>query len=199
MQQSFAKLFQSSHLGVLIATPDKVLDANDAFLRMIGYTRAELLAGVIDWRQMTPLEFIESADKALEQLRTYGVAVPYEKAYMLRDGRRVDFAVGAVLLSQDPFVWAAYTINLSENTRLRQARHELLTREKIVNQLAHELNNPLAALTFLLNLVANQSELSPKNHELLVEALRQLARVSRTVQQVLLETSQSQSEIKRRA
>jgi PAS domain S-box-containing protein len=109
VQQSFAKLFQSSHLGVVIVTPERIVDANDAFLRMTGYTHDEVLEGSIDWKKLTPPEFTKSDQKALEQLRAFGVAVPHEKAYVLRDGSRVDFVIGAVRLSEDPFMWASYT------------------------------------------------------------------------------------------
>lgn len=65
------------------------VDANDAFLRMIEYTQDELRKGLIDWRKVTPL--IERDEKAIEQLRNFGVAVPYEKAFVLRNGKRIDF------------------------------------------------------------------------------------------------------------
>lgn len=74
------------------------MDANDAFLRMIEYTRDELRHGLIDWRDLTPPEFNERDQKAIEQLRDFGVAVPYEKAFVLRDGKRVDFLTDSVRL-----------------------------------------------------------------------------------------------------
>ena len=194
MEESFAKLFQSSHLGVVIAAPDRVIDANDAFLRMTGYSRQELLDGVIDWKKITPRELVANDEKAVEQLRTYGISVPFEKTFILRDGKRVDFVIGAVRLSEEPFVWAAYTVDLTEGKKLRQTEQDLLTRQRIVNQLAHELNNPLAALTFLLHLVIGQDELSEKSRDLMAESLAQLERVAKTVQQVLQETSQPPSQ-----
>lgn len=188
MQQSFAKLFQSSHLGVVIATPDRVVDANDAFLQMAGYSREELMEGQIDWRRITPPEFRPSDQKAIEQLQKFGVAVPYEKAFIRRDGSRVDFVVGAVRLSDDPITWACYTVDLTETKQLREAKHELLARQKIINQLAHELNNPLAALTFLLHLAMTHQDLPSKHLELLQEAIFQLSRISDTVREVVAQT-----------
>lgn len=188
MQQSFAKLFQSSHLGVVIATPERIMDANDSFLRMIGYTRDEMLESTIDWKKMTPPQFAKLDEKAAEQLRTFGVCVPYEKAYILRDGSRVDFVCGAVRLSENPDLWACYAVDLSETKRLREAEHELLARQKVINQLAHELNNPLAALTFLLHLAKTTEGVSPKQIQLLEEAMSQLGRVSEAVRQVVAQT-----------
>lgn len=188
MQESFARLFQSSDLGIVIADPERVIDANDAFLRMVGYTREEFDKGGIGWREITPDEFVKVDKKAEEHLRTHGVAVPFEKTFVLRDGKRVEFIVGAVRLSEDPFVWAAYAIDLTEIKRLREAEHELRARTKIINRLAHELNNPLAALTFLLHLAQTQKGLPASVHELLEKAHEQLTRVSNTVRKVLEET-----------
>jgi PAS domain-containing protein len=35
----------------------RITEANDAFLRLLGYTRAELRAGALDWRELTPEEY----------------------------------------------------------------------------------------------------------------------------------------------
>ncbi|MFP5236817.1 MAG: PAS domain S-box protein [Acidobacteriota bacterium] len=188
MEESFAKLFQSSHLGVVIANAERVVDANDAFLRMVGFTREELQAGEIDWRKLTPPEFANLDRKAIEHLRNFGVAVPFEKAFVLRDGSRLDFIIGAVRLSEEPFLWACYTIDLTETKRLREAEREFLARQKVVNQLAHELNNPLAAVTLLLHLARTTAGLQQKQVELLDEAMAQLNRVSATVREVLAVT-----------
>ena len=54
LQTSFSLLYQSPYLGVAIADEHRIIDGNDAFLRMIGQTRAKLAEGKIDWRAMTP-------------------------------------------------------------------------------------------------------------------------------------------------
>lgn len=191
MQESFARLFQSSDLGILIANPERVIEANDAFLRMIEYTREELTTEGIDWRTLTPPEYAKADQRAVEQLRTLGVAVPFEKEFILRSGRRVDFIIGAVRLAEDPLLWACYTIDRTETKRLREAEHELLARTRVINQLAHELNNPLAALAFLLHL-AQMNEGLPEDHcELLRQADNQLMRVSETVREVLAQTEKN--------
>lgn len=188
MQESFARLFQSSDLGIVIASPERIIDANDAFLRMVGYTRAEFNESGIDWRKLTPDEFVKLDKKAQEQLRTLGVAVPFERAFVCPDGRRIDVVIGAVRLSEEPFLWAAYGIDMTETRRLREAEHELRARTKVVNRLAHELNNPLAALTFILHLMKTDKDLPPGLHALQQNADEQLTRIADTVREVLDET-----------
>lgn len=55
----------------------------------------------------------------------------------------MEFVTGAVRLSEDPLTLVSYIVDLSEANQLREAKHQLQARHKIINQLAHELNNPL--------------------------------------------------------
>lgn len=190
LHQSFAQLYKSSHLGVVIAKEASVLDANDAFLNMIGYTREELQAGAIDWWQMTPPEYRQADLNGMQQLREFGACVPFEKEYILRDGSRLPFMVGAVTLTENPLTWAAYVVNLSAQKKSLAAERrsqELEARANLVNQLAHDLNNPLAGLTFLLHLIQAHPVASSSDElrKLFAEAAEQLDRVTRTVRQVL--------------
>ena len=45
----FRSLFDADILGVVVADQERVVEANDAFLRIVGATRAELLAGRLTW------------------------------------------------------------------------------------------------------------------------------------------------------
>ena len=57
LQTSFSLLYQSPYLGVAIADENRIIDGNDALLRMIGLTRTQVTAGEIDWRENTPEKF----------------------------------------------------------------------------------------------------------------------------------------------
>lgn len=48
LADSLTLLLASEHLGVLTATLERITDANDTFLKMVGYTREEMEAGQID-------------------------------------------------------------------------------------------------------------------------------------------------------
>jgi PAS domain S-box-containing protein len=186
LQDSFNLLYRSSHLGVVIADEEKgIVDANDAFLRLVGHSRREMLEGEIDWWAMTPDDARPLDMNALEQLRQHGACVPYEKEYVLRDGSRVPFLIGAVRLKDAPLTWAAYTLDLSEQRKRLQAEQrarDLGAKTTLVNQLAHELNNPLAALTFILHLLCTRPDVAtPETQKLLADASTQVERVSETV------------------
>jgi PAS domain S-box-containing protein len=190
LQTSFSSLYRSPYLGVAIADEDRVMDGNDAFLRMIGRTRAQLVEGKIDWRAITPERFRPLDGSAMEQLREFGACVPYEKEYLLPDGSSVPFLIGAVRLSAEPLQWSAYVVELTEQRKLQAAEEKVRAWEArylLINHLAHELNNPLAAMTFTLHLLSTHPHLSGDTQTLVDDASAMLERISTTVRRVLAE------------
>jgi PAS domain S-box-containing protein len=75
-----------------------IVEANDAFLGMLGYTRADLAAGRVDWRQMTPPEYAASDEVAVAELLATGAHGPLRKAYVGRDGRAVPIVLASAFL-----------------------------------------------------------------------------------------------------
>lgn len=61
-----------------------IAEANDAFLRMVGYSQEDLLAG-LRWRDMIAPEYIEASNSAIVQLETKGVCQPFENEYIRKD------------------------------------------------------------------------------------------------------------------
>src|SRR5690606_4972266 len=84
------RLIDSDIIGIVIWDLDgRLIDANDAFLRMVQYDRKELEAG-IDWLAMTPPEWQEAhAREEAEELARTGKMQAREKEYFRKDGSRV--------------------------------------------------------------------------------------------------------------
>src|SRR5690242_18979421 len=82
-------LSDSGVIGMLVANAEGIIDANDAFLDLIGYSRAELLARTIQWSGITPPEYADADARALQVLRETGIVRPFEKEYFRKDGSRV--------------------------------------------------------------------------------------------------------------
>jgi PAS domain S-box-containing protein len=140
------RLFESNILAILEADLEGgVLDANDAFLRLLGYTREELFSGRVRWTELTPPEYRDLDLRAVEQLRHRGpgggVAAPWEKEYIRKDGSRVPVVVGAALLSDrtapglpafsargaakpGPETCICFVLDLSDRKRAERARSE---------------------------------------------------------------------------
>jgi len=193
LQSSFSMLYRSPYLGVAIADERRIIDGNDAFLRMIRRTREQLQAGDVDWRAITPEKFRQLDENAMEQLREFGTCVPFEKEFVLPDGSSEPFLIGAVRLSAEPFQWSSYVVEMSEQRKLQAAEEKVRAWEArygLINHLAHELNNPLAAMTFTLHLLNTHPDLSDDTRHLVKDATEMLDRVAATVRRVLAEVKQ---------
>jgi two-component system, cell cycle sensor histidine kinase and response regulator CckA len=120
----FRALSESGVIGVLVADPERILEANDAFLDLLGYTRAEMLAGQIRWSEITPPEYEDLDQRAIAQLLETGVCRPFEKEYLRKDRSRVPIVIGAAITQQAPLEWACFVIDASERKRAEQEMGE---------------------------------------------------------------------------
>jgi PAS domain S-box-containing protein len=116
------RLVDSNIMGILVSANDgAILEANDAFLEMVGYTRADLAAGAIDWRTLTPPEWLPLDERAIEELRDNDVFSPYEKEYVRKDGTRVPISLGGARIAGTTDQQICYIVDLSEVKRSQAA------------------------------------------------------------------------------
>lgn len=191
LQTSFSMLYKSPYLGVAIADEHCIIDANDALLKMIGYTREQLRRGEIDWVKMTPKKFRPLDEAGIEQLKEFGVCAPFEKEFVLADGTQLPFLIGAIRLTSDPLKWSAYVIDLTEQRKLQAAERKVReweSRNVLINRLAHEVNNPLAGLVFTTHLLKTYPNLPEDMVRLIDDAIEMLDRIAGTVRRVLIES-----------
>ena len=81
-----------------------IFGANDAFLRMSGYSREELEAGTLTLDTLTPEEWRPALHHAAEELLAQGRNTPYEKEYQRKDGSRWWGLFAATRLDDDEAV-----------------------------------------------------------------------------------------------
>jgi PAS domain S-box-containing protein len=89
-------------LGALVCDASRIYEANDAFLRLVGFTRAELEAGELSWLRMTTPGWMAADARAIGQLRATGRADVYEKEFARADGSIVRERLSDVLLEVEP-------------------------------------------------------------------------------------------------
>ncbi|CCD98071.1 PAS domain S-box protein [Bradyrhizobium sp. STM 3809] len=84
------RLLEIDSVGVLFFDHEQgiLIDANDAFLDMTGYSREEVRTRQLTWQRMTPPEWVESSTSQLANLKRTGRIGPYEKEYFRKDGER---------------------------------------------------------------------------------------------------------------
>lgn len=122
-QERFRRIYESSMLGIHFWDANgNVTEANDNYLRMVGYSPEDLAARRIRWRDLTPPEYSGQDDRTIEALRAQGVCAPYEKEYIRKDGRRIPVLLGAALLPHSQHEGVAYALDLTD---LKQAERAL--------------------------------------------------------------------------
>ncbi len=162
------RLRDANVLGVVVVGEQRIIDANDAYLDIIGYTREDLAAGRIAWRKITPPQWAGAEQEALAQLRRTGVCRPFEKEYIHRDGHRVPVLIGAAVIDRSPLRWTSFVVDLTARQRAERERAELLARERAAQAEAGRARDRLAFLLRAGDLVAAARD----RHELLRQAAR---------------------------
>ncbi|MEG3895492.1 MULTISPECIES: PAS domain S-box protein [unclassified Microcoleus] len=141
IQQSeamFRRLFESNIFGVAIGDfTGRIAYANESLLEMVGYTRSDLLSGQMRWDRMTPPEYLHLDAKAAGELRAKGVATPFKKEYIRKDGSRVPILMGGTILCPDnrePETIVAFYIDLTEISRVEAELKKNQERLQIAQQ-----------------------------------------------------------------
>jgi len=99
----------------------EVVEANDAFLRLVDYSRDDLFSGQVRWRDLTPVEWRTRDEQALSELKSTGTFKPFEKEYVRRDGTRVPVLIGGAIFETNGSEGVAFIIDLTEQKRAEEA------------------------------------------------------------------------------
>jgi PAS domain S-box-containing protein len=146
----FRRLVDSNVQGVFFWNRNgRITGANDAFLRMVGHTRADLDAGRINWEEMTPPELAEQDRRNLKELAATGVCAPFEKEFVRPDGSRVPVFMGPAMFEDDPDEGFCFVLDLTERRKLEQQFQQAQKMEAIgqlTGGMAHDFNNLLAVI-----------------------------------------------------
>jgi PAS domain S-box-containing protein len=188
-EERFRRLFESNTIGIVIADlSGNTLEANDAYLGMLGYTREELLAGTIRWNELTPAEFYASDQAAIEELLRSGTVSPWEKELFRKDGTRVPVLIGVAMLKAAEASCIAYIVDLTERRRLEQQFRQAQKMEavgRLAGGVAHDFNNLLTAILGYSDLVAAKLDPGSLEYEELDEVRKAGERAASLTRQLL--------------
>ena len=150
------RLVDANILGIFFfATEGHVTEANDAFLRMIGYDREDVVGGRLRWADLTPPEWRDRDErKWLPEYRRTGILPPFEKEYFRKDGSRVPVLIGVASLEDTEDLGVAFVLDLTDRKRaedaLRDAQRQLAhanrvaTMGQLTASVTHEIGQPIA-------------------------------------------------------
>jgi PAS domain S-box-containing protein len=116
---------ESTIAGIVSGEFDRIPEANDAFLDLVGYTRDDLQAGRLHWPDLTPPEYLALDELAHEEGLQFGACTPFEKELMRKDGTRVPVLVATAVLKLSPFRWITFVQDLRGRDRMETMDEEV--------------------------------------------------------------------------
>jgi PAS domain S-box-containing protein len=158
------RLVDSNIIGVVIwDVHGRIVDANQAFLDMVGHGPEDLVSGRLRWTELTPAEWRDADEQAIAELKAVGTLQPREKEYIRKDGSRVPVLVARALFEWKPDEGVSFVIDMTDRKRAEErlraseqrfvdAQMELAhvtritTLGELAASIAHEVNQPLAAV-----------------------------------------------------
>ncbi|HET9205302.1 MAG TPA: PAS domain S-box protein, partial [Burkholderiaceae bacterium] len=175
-------------VGVLFFCLDgRMLDANPAFERMIGYN-VDALRSTLHWESLTPPEHLAATQRAAEELATRGETAPYEKELQRQDGSRFWGLCAPTRLSGSgaESECVEFVIDITAAKCVDRALREAdRNKDEFLATLAHELRNPLAPLANGLHLVRLAGADNPRLQRTVEIMDRQLGHMVRLVDDLL--------------
>nr|WP_232337797.1 ATP-binding protein [Deinococcus arboris] len=120
-------LMSVSPIGIAAGTPDgQLVEVNDAYLNLLGFSRAEFEAGQIDWLALTPEREREADAAAFERAFRTGDSGWYEKTMLNRSGQSLPVEVYLLRASEgDRLLVVGYVRDLREQRRTERLTEEL--------------------------------------------------------------------------
>ena len=145
-QERVRALVDSNIIGIIVAEGEEIVEANDTFLRMTGYSRDDLLQRRINWVHITAPEDLDRTRQAHQELAHYQSMQPYEKEYVCKDGSHLPVLVGGVVFPYDPSQSIYFVLDNSARKELEQRK------ENFLSMASHELKTPLTAVKMRIQL-----------------------------------------------
>jgi len=170
-------VLETEAVGVLFFDNTGILvDSNEAFLRMSGYSRKELKAGELTWRRMTAPEWIAASEEQMTRLQATGRLGPYEKEYLRKDGSGSWILFVGRRLDEDTIV--EFCMDISDRKRAEMERellgHELSHRVKnvfaVVQALATQSNKRGASIEEFLDAFLGRLHAMARAHSMLLDS-----------------------------
>ncbi|MGB6316274.1 MAG: PAS domain S-box protein, partial [Pseudolabrys sp.] len=120
------RLVDANIIGIFIWDLDgRIIEANDAFLRMVDYDHDDLVSGRIRWTELTPPEWRDpDVQRWLPELEMTGRLQPFKKEYFRKDRSRVPVLIGVATFEEGGNQGVAFVLDLTERKCAEEALRE---------------------------------------------------------------------------
>lgn len=159
------RLVDADIIGIFIWEIDTqtIIEANDAFLRIVGYDRDDVAARRLRWTALTPPEWLErDLSTRLPELKRAGRLQPFEKEYVHKDGHRIPVLMGVARYGEEGNQAVAFMLDQTERkaaeaeARESDRRHReiqvalahanrVTTMGQLTASISHQLKQPISA------------------------------------------------------
>jgi PAS domain S-box-containing protein len=133
------RLVDANIIGIVIWNLEgRILEANDAFLRMMGYDREDVASGLLNRTDLTPAEWRDRDARTVAELKMNGTVQPFEKEYFRKDGSRLPVLIGGALFEARGNQGVSFVLDLTERKRAEaEARESERRYRETLMELAH--------------------------------------------------------------
>src|SRR5262249_35292554 len=146
-------------IGILVADREgRVIEANDALLRIVGYDRDDLISGRVSRQGLTSPEWRERDMRTLAELNSTGTVQPFEKEYFRKDGSRVPVLIGGARFKEGgDETDVAFVLDLTERKRA----------EEVLRESERSLRSAIDGIPGQVAVLAPNGELEAVNRQIL--------------------------------
>ncbi|GHO76422.1 hypothetical protein KSD_41930 [Ktedonobacter sp. SOSP1-85] len=174
-QECIHALIDSNIIGIVsVDLEGKVIvEANDAWLRMSGYTREEVRSRILTAARLRVPEAAPLFERARQEIAACGQYMPFETELVCKDGCRLPVLLGGVLFQEQPHQIVTFVLDNSARKELEQRKDDFIT------MAGHELRNPLCAVKMQTQLLSKRFEKQAQ-----YEAVTALSKVEGPIKQL---------------
>ena len=175
-------LFETSHDGIMITAADgSIIEVNDAFCRLTGYSKEELCG--MTPAQLDVRESPEGMAKRIERMRGSG-GERLETQYRQKSGELVNVEVTISFVDHLGGRFVTINRDISDRKRREEVERELLREKEILlGEVQHRTKNDMYLVSALLSLQAQEAD-HPEVRQAIEDASARVRTLSQVYQQL---------------